>query len=144
MSAHDLADAVVSALADFASDAVAVRRCRIVTTDVATISGTVVSVIPYSVGRKFDAFGIVNRDTEIRIVVQTKITGTSEATDKIEEDAAAKLSEDIAEFLLGETLLFSECMTAELSPSYEAGYLADIGLFDATIRTTWGAVIDGD
>jgi hypothetical protein len=143
-TAHALADAIVTALAGFASETVTIRRCRLVTTDLATIDGTVVSVVPYSVTRKHDCPGVVDQDYEIRIVVQKKLTGTSAELDAAEEDTAATLTENIAEFLVGDTRLFCECSTAELSPSYEAGYLSQMGLFDATIKTLWGTFRDGD
>jgi hypothetical protein len=145
MAAHDLADAVTALISgEYASDAVTVRRCRLVETELAAVDGILVSVVPFSVVRKIDAVGTQERTTEIRVVVQRKIAGTSTVLNATEEDEAAELAEAIADLLLGVSLLFSECESSERLPSYEAGYLAQFGLFDATIRTMWGASDDGD
>ena len=138
---HALADSIVTFLGTLdLGEGVVIARKRIVRVSLDGIVGKQVSVIPFGPSRTIEAVGVQQNDLDIRIVVQCKLDGDP---DGALADAAAKLAEDIAAGLVGQTLLVAECQSAKLTPAYDPTHLDTLDAFDATIHTIWRVTEDG-
>lgn len=138
-----LADAVVAFLAAKLPSSISIARRRIVYTSLEAMAGLKVSVIPFGVNRSQEAEGVHEIRPDIRIVVQRKLSGTSEDSDQTEADETAAIAEQITALLVGTTLLDRECQSANMANSYDPRQLATLGVFDAAIHTLWYTVEDG-
>jgi hypothetical protein len=129
-----LADAIVAYLATLELPGMpTIARRRIVAVKLETAAGPQVYVIPWGPDLELIAAGVAGGEIEIRVVVQARIA----SSDGGDADTAAALAENIARNLLGQQILDVQCSKANMKPSYGPKEMAELGMYDATIFTTW-------
>jgi hypothetical protein len=139
-----LAGAIVEVLRTLEGGASAIiARRREVSVSLESLTGTLVTVVPWGVVRSQTAEGIHEVTQEVRIVVQRKLAAGVGCGDSPEANAAANLVEEIAAQLVGRTLFGAECSSANGSPSYSPDKMAELGMFDSTIVSQWKRFEDG-